>query len=239
MSGYRDFFNSYARKSPTREEFVAKTGLIDPGYSEDALEIFEIEEGKEIYIRANAKNYPKLYEAVQAECKFREIDEPAFYIDHSGVCRLGHAKRSLYAVFIEPDAYEKFDKDELRALVAHEIKHLFQSDETPMDESEYDADRAAVSSTSYDTIRSYVHKSIELQILQNIPNGLFKSLLLKFHAIFPNFIGENMWVAIDPRETDLFKLRIRRDHFHPSPASRMRAMRKWEKKMAEAECEIS
>lgn len=206
MSDIASYFDRYDRKSPLREAFL-QSGDIAEWLSDSSLE------------KVTADNYPKLYKAVQAECEFRKTEVPDFYIDKSGDCRLAYARRDAYAVFVEPAAYEVFDEKELRALAAHEIKHLYQGLDCTDNETrqnELDADRAAVESTDYTTIQSYVHKAASLMIDRMVPKPL-QSLAHKFHETFPNFASEYFFVRIDSE--------------HPSPATRMRAMRNQEKSL--------
>ena len=220
MSDFSSYFGSYARQSPARAVFISETGIKTPGFTEE-------EAGERRYETVTPVNYPKLYEALKEECEFRGVEMPACYIDHTGGTRLGCAFHARYYILIEPAAYEIFDKKELRALCAHEIKHLYQSpSETPEESraNELDSDRAAVTSTDYATIRSYVHKAIELQISQKLP-AFLQPLALAFHHTFPNFAAEKCFVRIDSS--------------HPSPATRMRAMRICEQDFfhrAEATC---
>lgn len=127
---------------------------------------------------------------------------------------MAHARSSSYTVFVEPAAYEIFNEPELRALAAHEIKHLYQGEWPTYSEcrqNELDADRAAVQSTDYETIRSYVQKAAHLKIDRMVPKPLRK-LAHYFHAAFPNLASENCWLRLDRQ--------------HPSPAKRMKEMYK-------------
>ncbi len=171
--------------------------------------------GRELYERVTAANYPKLYEAIREECAFRNVEEPAFYMDHSGKTKLGCAYKEYYAVLIQPETYDVMTKKELRALVAHEIKHLYQPDDVTPKEArafELDCDRAAVDSTDYSTIRTYVHKAAEMQIREVIPTKPLRGLALAFHNLCPAF-AEN------------FPFRLNK--WHPSPRTRMIEMRDW------------
>lgn len=199
------YFNNYNYQSPLRAEY-----LCNP-----ESEQFWFENHSD-YTKVTANNYPKLYLAILDECKFRGIETPDCYIDNSGACRLAYADSEAYAIFVEPKAYKSFNQDEMRALVAHEIKHLYQGEPKNNKEcrqNEIDADRAAVESTDYTTIRSYVHKAAALMIDEMIPESC-QSLAHKFHETFPNLVSENFWLRIDEQ--------------HPSPAARMKAMHDWE-----------
>ncbi|MGQ0527689.1 MAG: hypothetical protein ACT4OY_06665 [Alphaproteobacteria bacterium] len=216
MSDITSYFNRYDRKSPAREAFL-KSGEEKPAWlNHPSLE------------KVTAENYPKLYRAVTAECVFREIERPEFYVDKGGDSRLGAAYEDLYTVLVESDAYEVFDENELRALVSHEIKHLYQGEAKNSKETrlnELDADRAAVQSTNYKTIQSYIHKAIALEIVRGGVPKPFVKLAQSFHETFSNLISQNAWVSfrMDPYP--------RLDREHDSSARRMREMWKCEKSL--------
>jgi len=156
------YFNSYAEKSPARLDFIAQTNFKNAGYTAEFLK-----ENPQL-ILVDQNNYPTLHEALIEECQYRNIDIPACYIDLHWK-RLGVAYGAHYAIHIQSEVADTFTKNELRALIAHETKHLYQHpSETPEESclNEYDCDRAAVESTDYETIRSYVHKAMLLQIEQ-------------------------------------------------------------------------
>ena len=224
---YKSYFNSYAHKSPSRIQFVEETGYENPGYPEEWLE--EWKNKGIFYEPVTAENYPKLHKALLEECRFRNIDIPACYIDHSKNTRLGRAVSTFYAFLVEPAAYEIMTQKELRALVAHEIKHLYQThdDETPEQscEHELDCDRAAVQSTDYKTILSYVRKAADIHLKREIAEGGPTTQMLKYrlgllaNKVFPRFTAEHYNKQLN--------------EWHPPPAARMRAMREWEKQLKE------
>lgn len=205
------YFNNYNRQSPLREEYL-RNSQPEPFWFENDPD----------YTKVNSENYPKLYKAILDECAFRRIEILDCYIDNSGECRLAYADSEAYAIFVEPKAYEVLNEAELRALAAHEIKHLYQGE--PLNSFDYrqnelDADRAAVESTDYETIRSYVHKAAALMIDRIVPQS-YQGIAHKFHETFPNLVSENFWLRLDEQ--------------HPSPAARMEAMRDWEKNLQDA-----
>lgn len=219
LSGnYTDYFNSYALVSPS---YVATLWFAPDGYHGPGLPAQELEKttpsGNPPYERVNASNYPKLYEAIQEECAFRNIPEPAFYMDHSGGTRLGRARQEYHSVLVQPEVYDVMTKRELRALVAHEIKHLYQPDDVTPEQArefELDCDRAAVDSTDMATIHSYVRKAAAMQIQERVPTALLRGLALAFHKICP-IAAEN------------FPFRL--DQWHPSPFKRLYEMHDWSK----------
>lgn len=216
-SPFSSYFDSYARKSPLRHEWIAKTGSRTPGLTSLELADSRNADGSPAYISVYSANFPKLYRALMAECAFRQIDVPACYIDTGPRCRLGWAEPAREAIFVEKAAYDLMTEQELRALVAHEVKHLYQgakANAKEAREAEYDCDRAAVSSTDYATIRSYVHKSVTLMIDKKLP-ALLRPLAKAFHQAFPNLLAENFWFRLDSD--------------HPSPAARMSAMKVFER----------
>ena len=156
MEHLSPYFDNYAYISPARKAYIKEQGNQQSGYAPETLE------NMPNLTIVTSESHPKLYEAITEECSFRRIEPPAFYIDSASSCRLGYAIPSLYAVHVEKEASNRMNKQELRALVAHEIKHLFQHPSNTPEESclnEYDSDRAAVTSTDYETIRSYVQKA--------------------------------------------------------------------------------
>jgi len=202
---FSNYFNSYQNRSPQWTERVHKTGNATPGL--DA-------ESEKLYERVTEKTYPKLYHALKAECEFRGVDIPACYVDRSGKTRLGRALQEDYTLLIDAKSNGIFNDKEMRALMAHELKHLYQGAiETTQQsiEAEYDSDRAAVGSTDFDTIRSYVDKAIHMMIDEKVPSSVLRKFAHAIHDTFPGAIAQSVIVQID--------------QWHPSPASRMRAMR--------------
>jgi len=164
-----------------------------------------------LYEEVNTSNYPDIHTAIQDEARFRSITPPDIYMDHTGDTRLAYANRHSYAIFIDPDIVGKFNDQELRALAAHEIRHLFQKDYKNNEESrehEFECDRAAIESTNIETYQSYVHKAVEIMIGKVVPKAL-QGLAQTFHDAHPNLIAENFWVRLDAQ--------------HPSPANRLQA----------------
>lgn len=202
---FEDYFDSYANRSPWWLERVADSGDTTPGLSEELAADYE---------RVTAQNYPKIFEALRKECEFRGVEMPACYVDSSGETRLGRALPAYYTLLIDKRSDNMFDPDEMRALIAHEVKHLYQGKITTNKLSiaaEYDSDRAAVSSTSYETIKSYVDKSIHMMIEDKVPTRILQSFIRRVHQAFPGLIANSVMVQIDSS--------------HPAPADRMLAMR--------------
>lgn len=223
MSDIKSFFNSYARISPSRTEYLAEAGAYaQPGYSADYLARQRFSDGSPMLDRVTPDNYPKLYAALEEESRFRKVDMPACYIDKSGYCTLAHAIPAHYVIHVQPEAYNMYTQRELRALVAHELKHLYQKDPENDKESrlnEFDSDRAAVESTDYKTIRTYVSKAASLMIKEVVPEKL-QGITSKFYNLMPNIIAENFYIPLDKA--------------HPSPGARMQAMRQHEKSLKNA-----
>ncbi len=79
----------------------------------------------------------------------------------------GEAFSYLYAITIEDGLYDLCSQEELRWIVAHEIKHLYQGEWNNDEEykkRELDADRAAVESVGYEVAKSFMHKLSSLKI---------------------------------------------------------------------------
>ena len=171
------------------------------------------------------ENHPRIYQALKKECEFRGVEIPACYCDPSGRTKLGMGNPYHYTVVIDARCEEIFSDKELRALSAHELKHLYQNTMPPMNkygipkagflahikQHEFDSDRAAVSSTDYETIQSFIDKSVHEMIdrlfptLTPIRNGLHNLATPNFAERFP----------------------LQTSPFHPSPKDRMRAMREY------------
>jgi len=215
-----NYFGSYERKSPARAEFIQEMDISEnnKGFPNWYIEKTLNTKNTPRYIEVKKDNYPKLYEALTEECQFRGIDRPACYID-TGTKNftLAYARPNLEAVFFTPDTYEKMNKGELRAALAHEVKHLYsgvaQSDKENRN-IEKDCDRAPIESTDYKTVQSYVDKAMALMVDKKIPIPIFGQFLRRFNQIFPSAIAENCWIPLDSK--------------YPSPAERMQEMRNHE-----------
>ncbi len=198
---FKSYFDSYARASPLRGR--SDVDLIVPNVSGSLM-------------LATENNYGRAYNQLKLEAEYRGVDVPNLFIDESDIVRLGCADSHAYAIVLQRKAYEAFDDQELRAFMAHELKHLYQMPDTTYEESranEYDCDRAAVESVGYPVIQSYVSKAVFLQAERVLPKPLC-GLVQKFNTAFPNLISENFVFRLDP--------------YHPSPAARMKAMREHE-----------
>ena len=178
MSNFTEYFDSYKRKTPWIAIARRWNGGKDEfGLSEGQSTVVDAK-GDPLYVEVTADNYPKLYQALEEECTFRGIDKPKCYIDKTGNCSLGYAQFATHSIFVQPEAYDAFTKKELRALVAHEVKHFYQGRDLNRDrtlQNEFDSDLAAVDSTDYETIKSYVHKGINLMIDQKVPVQAFRT----------------------------------------------------------------
>ena len=110
------------------------------------------------------------------------------------------------------------NKDELRAAVAHEVKHLYSGatkSNSDKRKIEKDCDRASIESTSYKTVQSFVDKAMAIMVDKKVPIPMFGQFVRRFNQIFPSAIAENCWIPVDSK--------------HPSPAERMQEMRNHEK----------
>jgi len=218
--GIESYFGSYERKSPERIKYVTETGIPEnlTGFSDTLLKQEVNSKGNPYYIEVKEHNYPKLYEALTEECIFRGIDRPACYISTENEnFNLAFAIPKLEAIFFTPETYEKMNKIELRAAVAHEVKHLYSGIATSNEENrmvEKDCDRASIQSTSYKTVQSYIHKAVSIMINKKVPIPVFRNLIQQVHESFPNMIAENFWLRLGEN--------------HPSPAERMKTMRQHE-----------
>ncbi len=201
---FSKYFDSYENRSPLWVERVRGTGDNTPGIRREEWPSCE---------QVTQSTHPKMYGALIDECAYRCVELPMLYVDHSGQTRLARALPREYSILVDRRTETVFNQGEARALVAHELKHLYQGEIETVQQSfaaEYDSDRAAVRSTDYLTISMYVHKTIHLMIDDKIPTPAIRKLL---HAINNTFRGT---VA----EVFVFQL----DKWHPSPARRMKAM---------------
>lgn len=218
------YFDSYERKSPARLSFIERF-RIDPqdkGFSTSYLmsDNNRNAKGERRFVNVSQASHPKLYEVLEEEATFRKIELPACYIDTESQFPLAYARPEIEAIFITPETYATMNKSELRAVVAHEVKHLYsglaQSDEETR-LIELDCDRASIESTSYNTVRSYVDKAMTILLDKKVGRTVFSNFLHQFNAVFPGLIAESF----------VFRL----DEVHPSPARRMQKMRQHEKKL--------
>lgn len=224
---FSEYFDSYARVSPGWQAYLevcSKQG-IDPvsGYFPNEIPVNQ--DGFPQLIAVTSVNYPKLYEALREECAFRGVDMPACYVDVSGNTRLGRANTDRYLFTVEDKAYEMFSKKELRALCAHELKHLYQPNYDTPEESclaEYDCDRAAVESVGFGTILTYVAKVGATTLEKNF-NDFSARSRARLNRVFS---------LPDSQPQDLTKnlagqwsvACIAEDDYHPHPAKRLWAM---------------
>ena len=157
------------------------------------------------------KDYPKISAALREECIFRKIEMPGCYIDDGTF--LGYARGNK--IYIQPDVESLFTPKEIRALIAHEVRHLYQNHNVSTlntsHKREYDSDRAAIESTDYATVLSYVDKAITMMIDRVFPTKILRGFVKAVHETFPGVIAENFYVPLD--------------RYHPSPGSRLYAMR--------------
>lgn len=216
---FTTYLNSYEKRSPSWVERVQKTGSATPGFSKENEKLWDVGNSK-----LSEETNPKTYQALKDECEFRGVEMPACYIDDSGWTVLGRAFSEDYSLLIDSRAEDMFTPNELRALMAHELKHLYQPDfETSKDShiAEFDSDRAAIESTDYDTIRSYVDKAIGMMIDEKVPIPAFRKLAHKIHETFPGLIAESFTIETDK--------------WHPSSAERMSAMRGYAQELEDKE----
>jgi hypothetical protein len=204
---FRSYFDSYQKRSPVWAERVRKKQSDVPGFDAETIK-------KSGLVEVTPENHPKIYQALKEECEFRGVEMPACYVDHDRRVTLGAAIPEEYTLIIDERSNRIFTQKEMRALVAHELKHLYQAKKETAQESleaEYDSDRAAVSSTDYKTIRSYVDKAIHMMIDEKVPISILRKFMHGIHDAFPGLIAENFMIPTS--------------RSHPSPASRMSAMR--------------
>lgn len=75
--------------------------------------------------------------------------------------------KNAESIVIAEDVYDSLTDDELKALAAHEIKHLYQGDKVfPIvcnHRHEYDADRASVNGTNLETALSSQRQRIRVK----------------------------------------------------------------------------
>jgi hypothetical protein len=240
MSSFDKYLGSYERISPSRGQWQRRVQkLIDRSekgqqYS-DSLP--KDDKNKEwTFEVVTPENYPDLYGVVTEECELRGIERPRCYVTDNPNVKLGKAAPSLYEIYIKPLACKISTKKELRGLVAHEIKHLYQGKTGNINlfskkelfglnlkgiirhyqiqlmrharhmEAEFDCDRSVVESTDLETARSFIDKAIHQFIDEKVPTKMLREFLHRFYDSHPDFILEN---AIYPL-----------DKYHPSPAAR-------------------
>lgn len=237
-----DYFGKYAHVHPDWVAFLRhceSEGLIaSSGFSPHELEGYLNKSGEPALIQVDETNFPRLYKAARAECGFRGIPLPAIYVDTTGEGSGGRAYADRYAFHIERDLIPFLSDKELRWIVAHEIKHLYQGgSETPEEslEAEDYSDRAAVESTDYETAVSFFQKLAAFKI--GYKTGVSPDVL---NVVLPAFLSSHFPFSISANDTDLRRLHIANDPWHRSPYSRMRVMREHSAKLyQERACEHS
>jgi hypothetical protein len=161
------YFGSYKYIHPDRKTHLAAGG------TNEEMDTQIMRDGRYRYVRVTAENYPKLHAAVMAESEFRGIEPPAAYIDRRPLGGGGDADQKLYAISVEEPLHNLLSPGELRAIVAHEIKHLFQEctggyeDIRTVRENEIDANFAALQSTGRKTMLSLCRKLIDYGVTFN------------------------------------------------------------------------
>lgn len=200
MSSFTKYLGSYERRSPLFTERIRK---LQRGRPEDLESEKRYQQSFAAMTKVTASNYPLLNEVINEECAFRKIERPDCYMDHSlgkasSLLTGGQAHPDSYTIFMQPDFCEMLNKAELRWLVAHEIKHLYQgrskymmaNNHTPADgrynsemaryrilESEHDSDRAGIESAGYEAYEGICHKSA-LYLAQKLSQPeVFSSLI--------------------------------------------------------------
>jgi len=212
-----------------------KGGVPNPGYHEDYLKLWKNVQGNPELVKVNAESFPKVYSALLEECAFRNVPMPACYVDTTGECSLGYAIRDIYSIFVEPAIEERFTQEEIRLLIAHELKRLYQCNYETAEDSclaEFDCDRASIESGDYKTLLSYSKKVGLMQIEKSVPKRL-QGLASFLYKAFSKTINENFPISIDRNKTTFIPLNIVKDYDHPSPAARMKHMREWDKYLRE------
>lgn len=224
MSDLGSYFNSYAKVAPQWAKFVheqhAKGRPAFSGFDLDETNIKE--DGTPELIEITADNYPQIYRQLHEECDLRDVYAPTCYVDTTGRLSGGQAYPGAYAIAIDDDLQEISSEKELRWLIAHELKHLYQADSDNLDDIkklEDDADRSGVESVGIDVAKSMLYKMAVVKISNQ--TGISAKFLDK---CLPKSLITGFPFAIDSRETELSKFKIVKDIYHPSFPERLNAM---------------
>lgn len=179
-------------------------------------------EGHPLYIRSDENKYSRLHDATLAVSDKFGIRPPASYIDTQNQT-YGEVSIPDESVIVAEDVYEALNSDELEALVAHEIKHIYQGLRlTPigMRWAEYDADRASVAATDSHTTISF-HRKLDQVRVARIPDANIREKLQKESVNVP-----------DGRLYSSFPNEIARALTHPSHHAREAAINKYGETLA-------
>ena len=234
MSEFSSYFGSYAHANPVWSEFVedceTRGKIAWPGYEPEQQESLGL-------VEVTSENYPKIYSALVKECEFRDISMPACYVDPTGNTDVGWATRENYTVAINESLHDICTEEELRWLIAHEVKHLFQATSDDLDEcklAEIDADKCAVESTSFQTAESFKHKA-EAHSFGKIVGAPFKVV----NALLPRFLTAHKPFAVHLDRTESGRFKVGFDYGYPTNRQRMRIMREHESALEETACNHS
>lgn len=218
MVKFSDYYNSYERASPSWRKRVRKNPNVAPGFSKNSLDLKD-DQGDPYYYPVTEEKYPVLYKVLKQECDFRKVPMPACYVDFTFSTKLGAAYSKSHTILIDPLVLSLLDEKELHALVAHELKHLYQKSGKNKSEyhaQEYDSDRAAVESTDLRTVKSFIRKGIQHLISERLgPYETVSSFINAMIDTFPfiaDFVARNFFIESE---------------HHPSPGKRIRAMEEY------------
>ncbi len=240
MSDLKSYFDRFSRVNPDWDVFVRKCTekhtIPDPGFKEEYLSTYLNEEGVRALTRVNEHNFPKIYKAAVEVAKSKGVPIPAIYANNTKNFTAGLATRDAYTIEIREGFEDRMTLEEMKWLMTHELKHLYQGDNDTFEEScmqEHDSNRAAVAEVGYKTTLSFFHKYIQFVVEEKMPSGKLKNMILKMHERFPNLAAEHFPFSIDYNESDFARLKIVKDKFHPSLRDSMKEMRRHEKQLEE------
>ena len=160
---------TFEKKSPVRR-WTEQVMRRPPGLSKREMKQSGID-GRPVYVRATQNEYPRLHQAVEEVAALFQIDVPAAYIqtDNRVLAMADPAKESIW---LAEDIYDALSDSELKAVVAHEMKHIYHPlviRSSAKKQLEFDADQAAVAATDPQTVINVLHK-IERVMVRRIPD---------------------------------------------------------------------
>lgn len=212
---FTSYFNSYAKRNP----------LSLPMFSQEsgALTVRGRKRlAQEPLIDMRGAAAKRLSDALLSECAEHDISIPIMLaVPSDQPDSFATALQDLYSLAFNPTLSRIFSDVELRAMVAHEVKHLYQDTAKTVEEryaTEFDADRAMVRAVGYEAAAGFLIKLFAFKDLQQ-KMPLKKAELLDFlkhgkheKTYTPDLVSAYVYDSSD---------------FHPSTGDRLQALEEY------------
>ena len=216
---FKSYFGSYAKISPLRlcKMKAAEDGP-EIGYNGEIIEQPDVPYcNPDLFVEMDRQKHERVYRLLEEECALRGVECPRLFEDVKRTVGVAFNFPGLYAISLSSSELEVSSDAELRSLLAHEVKHLYQDiGSTPEEKraAELDADRAAVESAGYEANLSFMMRIVESRIEQSSKLWVFKGLVQKLNEMYPRQFAEHYYFD--------------RNENYPSMAQRLREMRRYE-----------